>query len=100
MLISFLGAAVEAVLDVVVFWSDSEADKRRVKEVSRARNRVLQGSDDVLVDSNRNYLLLCTDQGLYLVSRDERWKKRLSHEEERMYEKRGKKAFRAIRKRG
>lgn len=99
MLFGFIGAVVDWVLEVAVFWSD-DSDKQRVEDVRRARERVVSENDNVVVDSNRRYLLLCTDNGLYLVSRDERWKKRLSPEEEEMYEERGARAFRAIRRRG
>lgn len=80
--------------DIILFWDKS--DTERIKSIQRARDRVLECHDEVMVDSSKSYLLLCTQKGFYLVSRRKTWKGRLTDQELSLYERRGRRAFARI----
>jgi len=96
MLSDIFTPVIDIILDAVFFWDNS--DTRRVSDIKNARDKVLSGNDDVLIDSNKSYLLLNTKQGLYLVSRKDTWKAKLGDQEEATYASKGKRSFARIRR--
>ena len=88
--------ALDAILDVVFFWDDSDA--KRITDIRNAREKVLSGHDDVVLDSTKSYLLLNTKQGLYLVLRKDSWKARLGDSEEAIYASKGRRSFSRIKR--
>ena len=87
---------LDIVLDVIYFWDDT--DKQRILDIKNAGEKILSGHEDVVLDSNKSYLLLNTNQGLYLVSRRDAWKAKLRDTEEALYISKGRRAFSRIRK--
>jgi hypothetical protein len=77
--------------DLWLFWEPE--DTRRIEAIRRARAGMLEGHDDLMIDSTKNHLLLATKQGFYLVSRNHFWKARLTDEEMSSYERRGSRLF-------
>jgi hypothetical protein len=95
MLLSFiLDPVADLIGDIILFWDKS--DTERVKSIQRARNKVLESHDDLMVDSTKNHLLLCTKAGLYLVSRRRAWKTKMTDQDVSLYERRGRRAFSRI----
>lgn len=82
--------------EIALHWSF--LDKTPFEKMAKARDKILSGHDDVIVDSTREYLLLNTNDGLFLISRKEAWKARLGEDEEAIYTRLGRKSFRKIRK--
>lgn len=80
--------------NIICYWNKS--DTERVQNIQHVRKKVLECHDDVLVDSSKNHLLLCTQEGFYLVSRRSAWKARLSERDVTLYEKRGRGVFARI----
>jgi hypothetical protein len=95
MLKSLVISILDGITGLIFFWDES--DTKRIEDINRARDKVVSGHDDVLIDSSKAYLLICTKQGLYLVARNEPWKARLNERAEAAYLTRGKRAFSRIR---
>jgi hypothetical protein len=91
-----LDLIADFVADVFVFWGPS--DTARIEGIERARKGVLETHDEIVVDSSRGHLLLCTRAGMYLVSRRHAWKAQLTDLEVTQYKERGRRAFSRIEK--
>ena len=96
MLNDLFSPLIDLVIDVFTFWDKS--DSKRISMIKNARDKVLSEHDDVLVDSNKSYLLLNTEKGLYLISRRDVWKAKLGAREEIMYARKGARSFSRIRR--
>ncbi len=94
---TFFSLLADSLGEIALHWN--LLDKTPLEKIARARQKLLSGHDDVIVDSTSEYLLLKTDEGLFLVSRKEAWKAKLGKENESLYAAKGKKSFRIIRMR-
>ena len=90
-----LSVLLETLCDAL-FLSPSEKELESVQALKRWRDSPLEDDGQTQLDSNRNYLLLGTKQGLFLVQRKQRWQGLLDPYCEQLYEKRGRRAFARI----
>ena len=96
MLSIFTDTFLGLVIDLVPFSLSS--DSERLTKIQKAYSKSTSAHDDTLIDSNKSYLLLHTNNGLYLISRNSSWKHKLNDSETSMYTKLGRRAFFSIRR--
>lgn len=87
----FIELALEVFTDTLWFLGPSDKETEEVRTLVKRRNGELSNHADEMIDSDKSYLLLATKDGLYLVHRKKKWKRKLDTFAKSLYEKRGKK---------
>ncbi|WFB36329.1 hypothetical protein P3T73_00940 [Kiritimatiellota bacterium B12222] len=92
----FFEILIEVVLNALWMCFPGKKEQEGLEHLLKWREGKLSSHDETLIDSDRNYLLIATADGLQLVHRHQKWRGCLDETAESLYVKQGSRSFRRI----